>query len=69
MNCAGNDVETVKDLARRMAALLDLQPRFVAGRDPRVGDMIASLSLSARLLGFRPKVSLDVGLQRTLQPS
>ena len=66
VNCAGPDVVTVQELARRMAAILDVPPQFVAGRDPRVGDMVASLARCTRTLGWTPKVSLDAGLQRTL---
>ena len=67
VNCAGSDVVTVRELARRMATILGVTPQFVAGRDPRVGDMVASMALSARQLGFTPTVRLDAGLQRTLQ--
>ena len=66
LNCAGTDVVTVRELARRMAAILDVTPQFVSGRDPRVGDMVASVALSARQLNFTPSVRLDAGLQRTL---
>jgi UDP-glucose 4-epimerase len=69
VNCAGKDVVTVKDLARRMASIIGVSPQFVAGRDPRVGDMVASLSRCARVLGCTPKVPLDTGLQRTLAAS
>ncbi len=66
VNCAGPEVVTVKELARRMAAILGVRPQFVAGRDPRVGDMVASLARGARALGCAPKMSLDAGLQHTL---
>jgi nucleoside-diphosphate-sugar epimerase len=69
VNCAGNEVVTVKDLVRRMASMLGVSPQFVAGRDPRVGDMVASLSRCARVLGCTPRVPLDTGLQRTLAAS
>lgn len=67
VNCAGAEVVTVRELARRMATILDVTPQFVAGRDPRVGDMVASLALSARQLDFTARVRLDAGLQRTLR--
>jgi UDP-glucose 4-epimerase len=67
VNCAGKDVVTVKELARRMASLLGVSPQFVPGRDPRVGDMVASLTRCIRTLGCVPRVSLDSGLQQTLQ--
>jgi UDP-glucose 4-epimerase len=66
VNCAGKDVTTVRDLSRRMAPMLDVTPQFVNGRDPRVGDMVASLTKAARVLGFAPRTSLEAGLQRTL---
>lgn len=66
VNCAGPEVVTVRELARRMAAILGVPPHFVSGRDPRVGDMVASLIRCKRALGCTPKVSLDAGLQRTL---
>lgn len=69
VNCAGREVVTVKDLARLMAAVIGVSPRFVNGQDPKVGDMVASLGLSARTLKFAPRVPLDVGLQRTLESS
>ena len=66
VNCAGPEVVTVKELSGRMASLLGVEPQFVAARDPRVGDMVASLRRCASTLGYTPKVSLDVGLRRTL---
>jgi UDP-glucose 4-epimerase len=67
VNCAGRDIVTVRDLSHRVAAVLGVRPVFVQGRDPKVGDMVASLSQSARALGFTPGVSLDTGLERTLR--
>jgi UDP-glucose 4-epimerase len=67
VNCAGPDIVTVRELSHRVAAILGVRPVFVQGRDPIVGDMVASLSQSARTLGFNPRVSLDAGLERTLR--
>ena len=67
VNCAGQDIVTVRELSQRVGAILGVRPAFVHGRDPRVGDMVASLSQSARELGFTPGVSLDAGLERTLR--
>jgi UDP-glucose 4-epimerase len=67
VNSAGGETVTVGDLSRRIAAILEVEPRFVAGRDPAVGDMVASLAQSARALRFRPRVPLDRGLRRTLE--
>jgi nucleoside-diphosphate-sugar epimerase len=66
VNCAGPEVVTVKDLATRMAAMLGVPAQFVAGRDPRVGDLVASLARCSRTLGCTPKVSIDAGLRQTL---
>jgi nucleoside-diphosphate-sugar epimerase len=67
VNCAGHDIVTVRELSHRVGAILGVRPSFVLGRDPKVGDMVASLSQSARTLGFTPGVSLDAGLERTLR--
>jgi nucleoside-diphosphate-sugar epimerase len=67
VNCAGPDIVTVRELSHRVGAILGVPPSFVLGRDPKVGDMVASLSQSARALGFTPRVSLDAGLERTLR--
>lgn len=67
VNCAGKDIVTVRQLSQRIAAILGVRPSFVSGRDSSVGDMVASLSQSARALGFHPGVSLDAGLERTLR--
>ena len=67
VNSAGGETATVQQLSQRIAAILDVEPVFVAGRDPAVGDMVASLSRSARALGFTPRVSLERGLRRTLE--
>ena len=67
VNSAGGETVTVQQLSRRIATMLDVEPVFVAGRDPAVGDMVASLSRSARALGFTPRVSLERGLRRTLE--
>lgn len=67
VNCAGAETVTVRELSRRMAAMLGVEPSFVTGRDPAIGDMVASLSRSARALGFTPRVPLEDGLRRTLE--
>jgi nucleoside-diphosphate-sugar epimerase len=67
VNCAGRDIVTVRELSQRVAAILGVRAVFVHGHDPKVGDMVASLSQSARALGFTPAVSLETGLQRTLR--
>jgi UDP-glucose 4-epimerase len=67
VNCAGGDIVTVRELSQRIAAILGVRATFVPGRDPSVGDMVASLTQSARALGFKPRMSLDAGLERTLK--
>lgn len=67
VNCAGREIVTVRELSRQMANILGVTPRFVGGHDPSVGDMVASLRHSTRVLGFKPRVSVATGLQRTLR--
>lgn len=67
VNSAGRETVTVRELSRLIAGILDVKPIFVAGRDPAVGDMVASLSRSTRALGFIPRVPLERGLRRTLE--
>ena len=57
------------ELLEKMAALrgIPAQPRFEAGRKGDVRDSLADVGKARRLLGYRPEVSLDEGLRRTLE--
>ncbi|MFN4243303.1 MAG: NAD-dependent epimerase/dehydratase family protein [Tepidisphaerales bacterium] len=69
LNVATGHRVTVAELARTMSALLgrpDLTPEH---RPPRVGDVLhsqASIDAAAAVLGYRPIVSLERGLEETL---
>lgn len=68
-NVAGDEAASIKDLALRMLNILGLkQTRLAFTQSSWKGD-IAKLVGSAdrlRTLGFRPKVSLDDGLKKTI---
>ncbi len=68
-NCGSGVSTSILDLANRAIAASGhaLRPEFTA---PRVGDIRDSLSNSAkatRLLGFRPKITLDEGLAELIR--
>ena len=68
-NCGSGVSTSILDLANRAIAVSGqaLRPEFTA---PRVGDIKDSLSNSAkaaRLLGFKPKISLDEGLAELIR--
>ncbi len=66
VNCAGPEIVTVRELCAVMGRLLGRAPRFVRGRDPHVGDMVAATGRAARVLGVRPHVGIAEGLRQTL---
>jgi len=57
------------ELLEKMAALRGepVKPRFEPGRKGDVRDSLADVGKARRLLGYRPEVSLDEGLRRTLE--
>jgi UDP-N-acetylglucosamine/UDP-N-acetyl-alpha-D-glucosaminouronate 4-epimerase len=60
---------TVNELWRRIATLLDCsaQPHYVPSRAGDVRDSLASLERSERMLGYTPVVTIDEGLQRSVE--
>lgn len=68
-NIAFGERVTLLDLLGKMASLRgeSAKPRFEPGRRGDVRDSLADIGKAGRLLGYRPEVSLDEGLKRTLQ--
>lgn len=68
-NIAFGERVTLLDLLEKMASLRGetVKPRFEAGRRGDVRDSLADIGKARRLLGYRPEISLDEGLKRTLQ--
>jgi nucleoside-diphosphate-sugar epimerase len=60
---------TLLELLEKMASLRgeSVKPRFEPGRRGDVRDSLADIRKARQLLGYRPEVSLDEGLKRTLQ--
>jgi len=68
-NIAFGERVSLLDLLGKMASLRgeSVKPRFEPGRRGDVRDSLADIGKARRLLGYRPEVSLDEGLKRTLQ--
>jgi len=68
-NIAFGERVSLLDLLEKMAALRGgpVKPRFEPGRKGDVRDSLADIGKARRLLGYQPEVSLDEGLQKTLQ--
>jgi nucleoside-diphosphate-sugar epimerase len=68
-NIATGQAVTLLDLLKRMKELLgsSLDPRFEPGRKGDVRASLADVRKAERLLGYRPRISLDEGLKRTLE--
>jgi nucleoside-diphosphate-sugar epimerase len=66
-NVAGGRRISVRELAERVAALAGRPPEmtFTPARAGDVRDSLADLGRSQELLGWRPQVGLDEGLERT----
>src|SRR4051812_19436009 len=60
---------TVNELWRRVATLLDCnaQPHYLPSPTGDVRDSLASLERSERMLGYTPTVTIDEGLQRSVE--
>jgi nucleoside-diphosphate-sugar epimerase len=69
INVGGGATPTsVDELLSRIASLVGSEPEIVR-RPPRGGDVTitqADLGRARRLLGYRPRVSIDEGLRRTV---
>jgi UDP-N-acetylglucosamine 4-epimerase len=66
-NIATGQAVTLLDLLKRMGELLgcSVDPRFEPARKGDVRASLADVRKAERLLGYRPRVSLDEGLKRT----
>ena len=60
---------TLLELLEKMGTLhgKPVQPRFEPARKGDVKDSLADIGKARRLLGYRPEVSLDEGLEKTLR--
>ena len=67
-NIAFGERVTLLDLLGKMASLRGetAKPRFEPARRGDVRDSLADIGKARRLLGYRPEISLDEGLKRTL---
>jgi nucleoside-diphosphate-sugar epimerase len=68
-NIATGQAVTLLDLLNKMKELLGsfVDPRFEPGRKGDVRASLADVRKAERLLGYRPGISLDEGLKRTLE--
>jgi UDP-glucose 4-epimerase len=66
INVAGNEVLRVRELVERLAQAIGREPRIRPGAAAR-GDLVADTSSMRSLLGIRPDVDLDRGLQTVAQ--
>jgi UDP-N-acetylglucosamine/UDP-N-acetyl-alpha-D-glucosaminouronate 4-epimerase len=68
-NIALGERVTLLELLGQMSSLLGrrVQPRFEPGRKGDVRDSLADIAKARRLIGYRPEVSLEEGLKRTLR--
>ena len=60
---------TVNDLALTIARIMgkNISPSYLPARKGDIRDSQADIGLAAKNLGWKPKVSLDAGLQRTVE--
>ncbi len=68
-NIAFGQRATLLELLAKMASLRGepVNPRFEPGRRGDVRDSLADIGKARRLLGYRPEVSLDEGLAKTMR--
>jgi nucleoside-diphosphate-sugar epimerase len=60
---------TLLELLAKMSSLtgIPVKPRFEPARKGDVRDSLADIQAARSLLGYKPEVSLDEGLRRTLR--
>ena len=69
LNVSGAKAISVLEIAERILALMPESKSSIVHGDPRVGDVRESIGSDARIkevLGFTPHVTLDEGLERTI---
>jgi UDP-glucose 4-epimerase len=69
MNLASDKKYSVKYIARKMAALLNVEfnPTYEPPRQGDVRDSLADITIAREVLGWEPAVSLEDGLARTVR--
>ncbi len=67
-NVSGGEPLSIRELARKVASAMALSPRFTFDSEPRPGDARHWIADTSRIraLGFRPRVSFEEGLARTV---
>ncbi|MDQ2870700.1 MAG: GDP-mannose 4,6-dehydratase [Acidobacteriota bacterium] len=67
-NVSGGEPLSIRELARKVASAMALSPRFTFDSEPRAGDARHWIADTSRIraLGFKPRVSFDDGLARTV---
>ena len=68
LNIAGDEVVTIEELAKRLAAALGREATLRSSGADSAGDLIGDAARARRLLGVRPEIRLDEGLA-TLTPA
>ncbi len=70
LNIASGDGHAIRDIATRIAGMLDATALLDIGGAPErateIFDLVGDAALARARLGWRPRVSLDEGLARTL---
>jgi UDP-glucose 4-epimerase len=66
---AGPDTETLRSLLKRIGKIVGRPPLIRVGPGPGAERHASSFARSARVLGYRPRISLDEGLHRLLKSS
>ncbi len=69
INIAAGKRTSLNDLWRNIRDIVgaDVEPRHTDPREGDVRDSLADLTRATELLGYQPKIDLDVGLARTIE--
>jgi len=69
LNVGAEDPVTIKKLAEMIIEKMgvDLSPKFVEARQTDVVETFSDVSVAKKLLNWKAKVSMDEGLQRTIE--